>query len=466
MPSAKKVISAEIHLNQLSQFNGTLFNFQSPSTPNNQQYREILTYFQEKYASSKIGNLEISLENDTLKFKWTLDKVVPEAEKLHKEALALARARDFKGAIAKWMHAISMNSQDPDYYFNSGIAFYEEKKYNEAIENLEQALAYCPIYFKARLILGTIYLKLRRFTKAEEHLKESIYFNPKNPLAILNLGAVYSILKKYDEGVNAFKKIIEISPNEPRAYFGLGKIYSIQGKVQEANECFKKVIEYDQKGDLANHAKRALVTENSSTAILAQGEPAADIDESNLEAYYAEGYNAYLYGDYARAGDLYRKYVEHKPKDDNVWFSLGEAYLRAGYPKEASAAFRNAIRIRKKGLYYKQLAITYDFLGLTEKALNAIEQAVSLGKKDSIVYAVWGKNLYKLNRYDEAIEKLQLALKINRANLSAVYHLAAACAKSQRIHDAVNYLHIILSSKISTPIRSEAEQLLAQIGGK
>jgi tetratricopeptide (TPR) repeat protein len=465
MPSAKKIISAEIHLKSITQFNG---NFQLQKTGDvNQQNNEILSFLKERYCHSDVGKIDFSLENEVAKFCWTLSRVMPDAEELHRQALELARKHNYKNAIENWIKAIAINPQDPDYYFNAGIAFYEEKNYQEAIENLEHTIKLCPIYFKARLILGTVYLKLRKFANAEVQLKESIYFSPSNPLAILNLGAVYSILKKYEEGINAFRRIIEISPKEPRAFFGLGKIYSIQGKTQKANECFRKVIEFDTKGELAIHAKRAIVSEQSSTSIFIKpNNELAEIDDKHLEDYYAEGYNAYLFGDYARSGDIYRKYIEYKSKDDNVWFSLGESYLRAGYPKEATSAFKNAIKIRKKGLYFKQLAIAYDFLSLTENAIDSIEQAIALGKKDSIVYTIWAKNLIKLNHLEDAIEKLNLALKQNKSNLSAIYHLAVAHTKNSQVNEAINYLHMILSSKIKSPIKNEAEELYSKLSSR
>lgn len=465
MPSAKKIISAEINLKSISLFNG---NIQQQSTDDiNQQNTEILSFLKSRYCNAAVGEIDFSIEDEKAKFCWTLSGVVQDAEVLHKEALHFARKKDYRKAIENWIKAISLNPQDPDYYFNAGIAFYEEKNYQEAIENLEQTIILCPIYFKARLILGTVYLKLRKFANAESQLKESIYFSPSNPLAILNLGAVYSILKKYNEGINAFKKIIEISPKEPRAFFGLGKIYSIQGKTQQANDCFRKVIEFDSKGELAIHAKRAIVSEQSSTSILIKpNNDLAEIEEKHLEDYYAEGYNAYLFGDYARSCDLYRKYIEYKSKDDNVWFSLGETYLRAGYPKEATSAFKNAAKLRKKGLYYKQLAIAYDFLSLTENAIENIEQAVALGKKDSIVYTIWAKNLIKLNHLEDAIEKLNIALKLNKSNFSAIYHLAVAHTKNNQANEAINYLHMIIGSKIKSPIKSEAEELYSKLTTK
>lgn len=461
MPAAKKIIKAQINLPLVAQFNGEF----TPVLAKKGGDSDIAGYFKQRYGASKVGQLEVQIDADIAKFRWILAKVVQEAESLHREALSKAKGHQYKQAIERWIKAISLNPEDPDYYFNAGIAFFEEKNYKEAIENLEYTLQLCPIYFKARLILGTIFLKLRKFENAELHLKESIYFNPQNALALLNLGAVYSILKKYDDAIAAFKRIIEISPKETRAYFGLGKIYSIRGDTQGANDCFRKVIELDSHSELANHARRAIVAEqHSHVTTTNDGEAKPEIDESHLDDFYAEGYKAFLYSDYARAADLYQKYVQYKSGDDNVWYALGESRLRAGMTQEAIVAAKNAIKNNpRKGLYYKQLAIAYDLIGNHEDAIAAAEKALELGKKDSIVYTVLGKNLIHSNDVAKAISNLEQALKINKANLSAEYHLALALAKSGDISGSSEHLRWILNSKVKTPLKAEAEKLLQDL---
>ncbi|RMD98722.1 MAG: tetratricopeptide repeat protein [Calditrichaeota bacterium] len=460
MAIAKKLITAQIHLEAVEEFKGEL----TENLADIKSSEHIIQVLQDRYGNGSAGELSIDLQDNVAQFRWILPRVVNEAEALHKEALARARSHQFREAIGNWIKAISLNPQDPDYYFNTGIAYFEEKNYKESIENLEYTIKLCPIYHKARLILGTIYLKTRKFDKAEYHLKESIYFNPTNPLAILNLGAVYFILKRYDEAIFAFEKVLKLVPTEARAYFGLGKIYSILGQVSQANDCFLKTIELDKKGVLKQHAKRAIVTEDAATDVdlelpAQQDGEQGQIDEKALEATYAEGYKSYLFGDYSRAVTLYRKYLSYKSRDDYAWLALGEAYLRNGQCNEAISAFKNAIKLNSnKGLYYKQLALAYDAAAMADKAIDAAEKAAGYGKRDSIVYTIWGKNLLKQNMVLDAIEKLEQALKLNKANLHAEYHLALAYLKNNEQQEALDHLHWIMSSKVKSPLKMHAEE--------
>ena len=116
-----------------------------------------------------------------------------------------------------------------------------DKKYIEAIDALTRTLAICPIYYKANLILGTAYLKIRKFENARKHIQKSLTVNKNNVRAYLNLGAVNSILKDYKNGIAMFEKVIGLSPKEASAYMGLAKIYATLDNIEKANFYFRKV---------------------------------------------------------------------------------------------------------------------------------------------------------------------------------------------------------------------------------
>jgi len=445
--SAKKIISARLELPAIRHLDPEIEEFLSGRI----DAKFLRNYLLNRYGNGSSAVLDVRVSENIVELQWTSNKVNADAEAFHKEALTHARKKDYQQAVQKWIQAVAANPEDPDYYFNLGIAFFEKKNYQEAIENLKKAISVCPIYHRAHLILGTVCLKVRKFNEAELYLKNSIYFNPHNPLAHLNLAAVYSILKKYDEGISSFRRSIELAPSEVRAYFGLAKIYSILGEVENANNNYRKVIELDSQGTLANHAKRGIISTH-------------DAKSGNLEEYYSEGYKAYLYGDYQRAVEMYRKYVHFKPEDDYVWASLGEALLRGGHMEQAGAAFRQAVKINpSKGLYYKQLAIVYDFLNQPQDSIEAAKKAKDNGKADSITLGLLGKSLIKLGRIDEAITILEQAVKNNRSNLQAHFNLAIARARNNDSDLATDALNVVLTSKIDTPIRAEAERLLAKV---
>jgi tetratricopeptide (TPR) repeat protein len=408
--------------------------------------------------------IDFKIKDENIHFFWYLPKANSQAEKLHKNAIIHARKGDLKKAIEYWTKAAQLNPQDPDYFFNLGVAYFEIKRYIEAIDALTRTLAICPIYYKANLILGTAYLKIRKFENARKHIEKSLIVNKNSLLAYLNLGAINSILKDYKNGIAMFEKAIALSPKEASAYMGLAKIYATLDNIEKANFYFRKVIEFDKKGNLANYAKR-LITSQRRQKI--EEEPLDISEAANPEESYSEGYRNYIIGNFQKSVQMYKKYLTTKSDDDYVWCALGEAQLRAGKPELATESFKKAAKLSSsKGLYFKELGIAFDKMGKFDKVVAAMAKANELGKLDSITYYLWGKALYELGKSGEAIDKLEESLKVNKNNLSAKYYMALALSKENELNDAIGYLDEILNAKIETPLKTQSEKLKQQILNK
>ncbi len=406
--------------------------------------------------------IDFKINDEKIHFFWHLPHFNPQAESLHRNALFEARKGDLNQAIEYWTKASQINPQDPDYFFNLGVAYFEIKKYIEAIDALTRTLVICPIYPKASLILGTSYLKIRKFENAKKHIEKSLIIDKNSLLAYLNLGTVHSILKDYTNGIAKFEKAIALAPKEANAYMGLAKIYLILDDSEKSNFYFKKVIELDRKGNLANYAKRLITSQRMQQT---DNDESIDVTElSNPEEYYSEGYRNYIAGNFQKSVLMYKKYLLSKSDDDYVWYALGEAYLRVGKPELAAESFKKSAKLStSKGLYYKALGIAFEKMGKFEKAVAAMTKANESGKLDSITYCIWGKALFELNKNKEAIDKLEESLKTNKNNLLAKYYMAQALLKEQEFDDAVGYIDEILNTKLETPLKLLSQQLKQKV---
>lgn len=405
------------------------------------------------------GVIGSQLNSEKLTLYWDHLKQNSKAEDLHRQAILIARKGELKSAIEYWLQATRINPQEPDYFFNLGVANFELKKYMESIDFLTRTLAICPVYYKAHLILGTAYLKIRKFENSKKHIEKSLLFDKNNLLAYLNLGSVHSILKDYKNGIIMFEKAIALAPKEATSYMGLAKIYSTLENTEKANFYFKKVIDYDQKGNLANYAKRSIISQDKKRI----DSEDIDINSANPEEYYAEAYRNYIIGNFMKAIQIYKKYLSLKGNDDYVWYALGEAQLRAGQAELAAESFKKAAKLApSKGLYYKELAIAFDKLEKYDKVIAAMSKAKELGKNDSIILCLWGKALFELGKVEESIERFEESLKLNKNNLLTKYYFAVALAKNNETNDASNYIDEIIHSQINTPLKEKCEKLKKQ----
>ncbi len=363
---------------------------------------------------------------------------------IHQKAISCYKEKRFDDAIALWEKALEVNPQEIEVLYSLGLIYFEIKKYEESIDFLKQLLDLSPGHFKAMLIVGTAYIKLRKFELAEEYIQKSIEINSKHKLSILNLGAIYSVQKKFDEAIEMFQKVVDLFPTEVRAYLGLGKIFAIQGQIEEANRNFKKVIELDANGPMGSYAKKAI--------ILDVGEQKSDKD---LEQLYAEGYKYYLGKYYIAAIEQFQNYLQFRKKDDLVYFMLAESQLRCGMLNESFLSFKKAIVNKpKNALYYKELAILLDKLGNPSDVLAILNKAIELGKDDTVVYYLQGKNYNRQERYNDAIESLKKAIIKDRNNVAARYELVIAYDKNKNKDYLKMEIQNIIDHPLETPLKN------------
>jgi tetratricopeptide (TPR) repeat protein len=176
-----------------------------------------------------------------------------------------------------YSRSIEANPNFSPAYYNRGIAYYEEKKYSEAIQDFDQALkleaksamAYyyrgvcyqelnelekAIVSYSCAITLdpepedglmnrGLCYQKLGNFPRAINDYTRIIKRNPQNVPALTNRGYCYQQIKDFPRATRDYKKVIEIAPFSTSAYYNLGSIYWIQQEWDAVIEVWEKCLE-------------------------------------------------------------------------------------------------------------------------------------------------------------------------------------------------------------------------------
>lgn len=98
----------------------------------------------------------------------------------------------------------------------------EKKDYDNAIGELNKAVAIHPDYVSARNYLGIQYLKLRRLTEAAEQFKAILEKNPKYYNARLNLGIVMVEQKQFRDAIDELNQAVTLDSSQPAAHLFWG----------------------------------------------------------------------------------------------------------------------------------------------------------------------------------------------------------------------------------------------------
>ena len=127
-------------------------------------------------------------------------------------------------------------------HFNKGKAFYDEKRFEEAERELEEAYLLRPRDQKVLNLLGLVYFKQDKYDKAEEIYRKLVAESPEAHTLFYNLGLIYFKLARLEEAETAFLKALDLAKDNPKINFYLGSIYERLHRFQDA------IYQYRQAG--------------------------------------------------------------------------------------------------------------------------------------------------------------------------------------------------------------------------
>ncbi|MBI4245184.1 MAG: protein kinase, partial [Planctomycetes bacterium] len=127
--------------------------------------------------------------------------------------------------------------------------FIKQRRYDDAISELEQVLKIKPDYALAHTKLADIFLEIKKQDKALFHIEEALRLN-KSSIDYYTLGQIHLDLGNYVKSESAAREAIKLDPKCADAYSLLGYSLLQQNKLQEAEENTQKAVSL--KNDSAN----------------------------------------------------------------------------------------------------------------------------------------------------------------------------------------------------------------------
>jgi tetratricopeptide (TPR) repeat protein len=91
--------------------------------------------------------------------------------------------------------------------------------------------------------LGLQYVREKRYEEALSELEQALALNPDNPTIVNNYGFVLYKMGLYRESVTWFEKTVSLDENRPVVYVNLGDAYMNLGEEENAASCYQKYLE-------------------------------------------------------------------------------------------------------------------------------------------------------------------------------------------------------------------------------
>ena len=223
----------------------------------------------------------------------------------------------WRDGLTLWQDVIAKSPRKARPYNELGKAFFDGKRYPEAIREYRKSLELAPDFLPAHNNLGAAYQKAGNLDAAIAEYRAALRLKPDQPeihnnlgaaydkkgwldqaiveleaalqlkadyaAAHNNLGAAYRKKGRMDEAVKEYRTALRLKPDYASAYNNLGIASAVSGRFDEAAGFFETAIRFDpQNGEfLGNLAK--------VHALKGAGEPGAASDNPPAEAVRRPG---------------------------------------------------------------------------------------------------------------------------------------------------------------------------------
>ena len=294
-------------------------------------------------------------------------------------------------------------------YLSDAEGNLEDENYEQALSNVDQALAQDSANAQAYLLRGRILQNQASTVQDAEQHSQLI-----------------------EEAMQAFDRAVEINP-DVRSDVNNQRFFAYQNEMNQGVEAF-------------NAARESQSTEDYSRAAAYFGAAAA-LQPDSVSALLNEAYALINAERTEEAIDPLQRYVEGVEQPDSsdaqAYLTLSQLYNMNQQPEEAAAVLEEArAQFPDNPDIQAEALNTAARSGDTESAMQQYEQAIEREPENPTYRYNYGSMLLNTERYDEAIEQLTRAVELDPQYANAQYNLGAAYVnKAVQVNDQISQLN-------------------------
>ncbi|RJP81398.1 MAG: tetratricopeptide repeat protein [Candidatus Zixiibacteriota bacterium] len=352
--------------------------------------------------------------------------------------------KEYNEALEQYKITRDLDSNYPNVYYQIGKLYFYGQKYQQAVDDMEQALANGkePNFF-FHTIYGQALRAVRRLEDAQKQLESAYQLRPDDVETARLLAQNSLDLRQYDRAINALQGIIASDQVESADYSRLGEAYyNLASTEAAANAYYDSATVYLKQGleqepenqRLLYLTGMAYFNADQYDSALVYLNDLVKVDSTNFQAYYRLGYS-YLKKDQNReairslrqalevdpsslparlmlahtlsfvdstraAKQEFRTILDQDPTNGDAWGALGFIYL-----KEASNLPDKTPREEKKAAW--------------NRVADQLRKATQYSSKNAAYWVGLGHALYSAYELDEAEAAAKRALALDPNNKDA-----------------------------------------------
>ena len=307
-------------------------------------------------------------------------------------------------------------SDRPLIHFNLGILYSKLNDNTKAIEHFKRTVELDDKYLQGYTALGVLYETEEQYEQAVENLEEAVKIEPLSRNLGRHLADMYHKAGRKKDAVHQYGLLIDLYPDDPNVYIGLASLYTQDDEMDKALEVLDRGLASPAQ-DKAKLTRFKGFIYSSSRKYEQAIELYLGILESapsDIQALF------YLASAYERSGQRelaikkFRQCLALDPDNAEVNNYLGYMYAENGEMlDEALAMIKKALGVDpNNGAYIDSLGWAYFQKGMLDEALRELERAAALIDDDPTVRDHLGDVYYKAGETDKAIAEWEKALQM------------------------------------------------------
>lgn len=135
------------------------------------------------------------------------------------------------------------SSADLQRFRNLGKAYYEQGKYEDAVEQFEKVVGAGEAFATDHLNLGLALLQNNQLDSALGELTTARQMDPKLLAAHYDLGVLYKHEQRYPDAEAELRHVVGVDSGDPAAWFNLGAVYFAEKRLPQALDAFTRVAQ-------------------------------------------------------------------------------------------------------------------------------------------------------------------------------------------------------------------------------
>ena len=302
---------------------------------------------------------------------------------------------EYSKAIASFIRALKLSSDDPQIWNNFGYTCFCDGQVDRALAAFDRAVEIDPGYKHAWYNKGYSLHGVDRLDEAVRCYEKALAIDPYDPILLNNLGNALYNLGRYADSLPSFVEAIDVDSDYEIAWNNIGNALEKMGLYDDAIPFHDRSLEIRPDFDYALYAKGVCKT--------AVGDPeegfgllveSLDLNPSYDEAWKARSQAARALGRMDDALSAIEMALELNPSQCDGWVERGDMLADMGDGLGANASYLRALR--------------------------CAEELFSAMPLDGDPWRMRSWALFRLGRYDEALESAAKAVASRHPDTDAL----------------------------------------------